>query len=167
MAALQLQAAEVERRLGRAEASRARVCAALRLGHRLGLLATLLGAHDNALELIRTAATIPNLDPVLSFFIERIEALAQSQRDARAEPVPVPRLRDDRRASSQLTLREAEIAELLLQSLPNKKIALTLGLSLDTVKWHLKNIYMKLDAHGRSAVAQRMRQELERDDGRR
>lgn len=165
VAALQLQAAEVERRLGRAEASRARVCAALRLGHRLGLLATLLGAHDNALELIRTAATIPNLDPVLSFFIERIEALAQSQRDARAEPVPVPRLRDDRRASSQLTLREAEIAELLLQSLPNKKIALTLGLSLDTVKWHLKNIYMKLDAHGRSAVAQRMRQELERDDG--
>ncbi|WP_422086990.1 LuxR C-terminal-related transcriptional regulator [Variovorax sp.] len=165
VAALQLQAAEVERRLGRAEASRARVCAALRLGHRLGLLATLLGAHDNALELIRTAATIPNLDPVLSFLIERIEALAQSQRDARAEPVPVPRLRDDRRASSQLTLREAEIAELLLQSLPNKKIALTLGLSLDTVKWHLKNIYMKLDAHGRSAVAQRMRQELERDDG--
>lgn len=164
VAALQLQAAEVERRLGRAEASRARVCAALRLGHRLGLLATLLGAHDNALALIRTAATIPNLDPVLSFFIERIEALAQSQRDTRAEPAPVPRFRDDRRLSSLLTLREAEIAELLLQSLPNKKIALTLGLSLDTVKWHLKNIYMKLDAHGRSAVAQRMRQELERDD---
>ncbi|AVQ80675.1 MULTISPECIES: helix-turn-helix transcriptional regulator [unclassified Variovorax] len=164
VAALQLQAAEVERRLGRAEASRARVCAALRLGHRLGLLATLLGAHDNALELIRTATTIPNLDPVLSFFIERIEALAQSQRDASAEPAPAPRFRDDRRPSSQLTLREAEIAELLLQSLPNKKIALTLGLSLDTVKWHLKNIYMKLDAHGRSAVAQRMRQEAERDD---
>jgi LuxR family maltose regulon positive regulatory protein len=62
-----------------------------------------------------------------------------------------------------LTLREAEIAELLLQSLPNKKIALTLGLSLDTVKWHLKNIYLKLDAHGRDAVAERMRHELARD----
>ena len=165
VAALQLQAAEVERRLGRAEASRARVCAALRLGHRLGLLSTLLGAHDNALALIRTVATIPNLDPVLSFFIERIEALAQLQSDARAEPPPVPRFRDDRRLSRLLTLREAEIAELLLQSLPNKKIALTLGLSLDTVKWHLKNIYMKLDAHGRGAVAERMRLELERDDG--
>ncbi|QNK67860.1 LuxR C-terminal-related transcriptional regulator [Variovorax sp. PAMC26660] len=158
---LLLQAAEVERRLGRTEASRARVCAALRLGHRLGLMQTLLSAHDNALPLIRTAATIPKLDPVLAFFIERIEALAQSQRDEQAEPPPTQRFRDDQRLSHLLTLREAEIAELLQQSLPNKKIALTLGLSLDTVKWHLKNIYMKLDAHGRRAVAARMRRELE------
>ncbi|MDN6887487.1 LuxR C-terminal-related transcriptional regulator [Variovorax sp. CAN2819] len=165
VASLQLQAAEVEHRLGRAQASRTRVCAALRLGHRLGLLQTLLCAHDNALPLILSAAAIPNLDPVLGFFIERIESLDRSQRNARAEPPPGPRLRDDQRLTKLLTLREAEIAELLLQSLPNKKIALTLGLSLDTVKWHLKNIYMKLDAHGRGAVAQRMRRELERDGG--
>ncbi|WP_295979019.1 LuxR C-terminal-related transcriptional regulator [uncultured Variovorax sp.] len=165
VASLQMLAAEVEHRLGRAEASRTRVCAALRLGHRLGLMQTLLSAHGNALPLILSAAAIPNLDPVLGFFIERIESLARSQPDARAEPPPVPRLRDDQRLTRLLTLREAEIAELLLQSLPNKKIALTLGLSLDTVKWHLKNIYLKLDAHGRSAVARRMRQELERDDG--
>ncbi|MGJ7526570.1 LuxR C-terminal-related transcriptional regulator [Variovorax sp. GB1P17] len=158
---LLLQAAEVERRLGRTEASRARVCAALRLGHRLGLMQTLLSAHDNALPLIRTAAAIPKLDPVLAFFIERIEALAQSQRDEQAEPPPTQRFRDERSVSCLLTLREAEIAELLQQSLPNKKIALTLGLSLDTVKWHLKNIYMKLDAHGRRAVAARMRRERE------
>ncbi|RSZ35246.1 MULTISPECIES: LuxR C-terminal-related transcriptional regulator [unclassified Variovorax] len=159
---LQLQAAEVERRLGRTEASNARVCKALRLGHSLGLLQTLLGAHDNALQLIRTAGAIPNLDPVLGFFIERIEALAQSQLEVRIEPPPVPHFRDDERLTRLLTLREAEIAELLLKSLPNKKIALTLGVSLDTVKWHLKNIYMKLDAHGRGAVAERMRYELER-----
>lgn len=165
VASLQMLAAEVEHRLGRAEASRTRVCAALRLGHRLGLMQTLLSAHGNALSLIVSAAAIPNLDPVLGFFIERIESLARLQRDARAEPPPMPLLRDDRRLTRLLTLREAEIAELLLQSLPNKKIALTLGLSLDTVKWHLKNIYLKLDAHGRSAVARRMRQELERDDG--
>jgi LuxR family maltose regulon positive regulatory protein len=165
VASLQMLAAEVEHRLGRAEASRTRVCAALRLGHRLGLMQTLLSAHGNALSLIVSAAAIPNLDPVLGFFIERIESLARLQRDARAEPPPMTLLRDDRRLTRLLTLREAEIAELLLQSLPNKKIALTLGLSLDTVKWHLKNIYLKLDAHGRSAVARRMRQELERDDG--
>ncbi|MET3177063.1 UNVERIFIED_ORG: LuxR family maltose regulon positive regulatory protein [Variovorax guangxiensis] len=162
---LQLQAAEVERRLGRTEASNTRVCKSLRLGHRLGLLQTLLGAHPNALQLIRTAGATPRLDPVLGFFIERIEALAQSQSATRAEAPPVPRFRDDGRLTRLLTLREAEIAELLLQSLPNKKIALTLGLSLDTVKWHLKNIYMKLDAHGRGAVAERIRHELERDDG--
>jgi len=165
VASLQMLAAEVEHRLGRADASRTRVCAALRLGHRLGLMQTLLSSHGNALQLIVSTAATPNLDPVLGFFIERIESLARLQRDARAEPPPMPMLRDDRRLTRLLTLREAEIAELLLQSLPNKKIALTLGLSLDTVKWHLKNIYLKLDAHGRSAVARRMRQELERDDG--
>jgi LuxR family maltose regulon positive regulatory protein len=128
-------------------------------------LQTLLGAHDNALQLIRTAGAIPGLDPVLAFFIERIETLAQSQHQARAQPLQAPRFRDDRRLTRLLTLRETEIARLLLQSLPNKKIALTLGLSLDTVKWHLKNIYMKLDAHGRGAVVERMRNELERDGG--
>ncbi len=156
--ALQLQAAEVERRLGRAEASCARVRAALRMGHRLGLMQTLLGAHDNALHLIQATRKVPSLDPVLVFFVERIEALARSQRDEHTAP-PAVRFQDDRSLARLLTLREAEIAELLVQLMPNKKIALTLGLSLDTVKWHLKNIYLKLDAHGRDAVAERMRLE--------
>jgi len=160
---LLLHAAEVERRLGRGGASAARVRAALRLGHRLGLMQTLLSAHDNALALIRTVATEPQLDPVLVFYAERIEALARSLRDETAAPPPTTRFPEDRSVTRLLTLREAEIAELLLQSLPNKKIALTLGLSLDTVKWHLKNIYLKLDAHGRDAVAERMRHELARD----
>lgn len=160
---LLLHAAEVERRLGRNEASAARVRSALRLGHRLGLMQTLLSAHDNALQLVRTAAAEPQLDPVLVFYAERIEALARSQGDAAANPPATARFPEDRSVTRLLTLREAEIAELLLQSLPNKKIALTLGLSLDTVKWHLKNIYLKLDAHGRDAVAERMRHELARD----
>ncbi|MFM9922830.1 LuxR C-terminal-related transcriptional regulator [Variovorax sp. H27-G14] len=166
VAALQLQAAEAERRLGRTEASGARVRATLRMAHRLGLMQTLLGAHDNALQLIQAARAVPNLDPVLVFFAERIEALARAQRPERATaPPPAPRFRDDRSLVRLLTLREAEVVELLVQSMPNKKIALTLGLSLDTVKWHLKNIYLKLDAHGREAVGARMRMEQERDAG--
>jgi LuxR family maltose regulon positive regulatory protein len=167
--ALQLQAAEVERRLGRTEASGARVRSALRLGHRLGLMQTLLGAHDNALPLIQSARAVPKLDPVLVFFVERIEALAKPprpQRDEHAAPPAPAHSRDERSLVRLLTLREAEVVELLVQALPNKKIALTLGLSLDTVKWHLKNIYLKLDAHGRDAVAKRMRMERERDGGR-
>lgn len=163
VAALQLQAAEVERRLGRAEASGARVRAALRLAHGLGLMQTLLDAHDNALPLIQATRAVPNLDPVLVFFVERIEALARSQRDEPTAAPTVARVRDDHGLARLLTLREAEIAELLVQSLSNKKIALTLGLSLDTVKWHLKNIYLKLDAHGRDAVAERLRLEREHD----
>jgi LuxR family maltose regulon positive regulatory protein len=162
--ALQLQAAEVERRLGRTEASGARVRAALRLGHRLGLMQTLLGAHDSALPLIQAARAVPNLDPVLAFYAERIEALARPPRpprDEHAAPAQATHSRDDRGLVRLLTLREAEVVELLVQAMPNKKIALTLGLSLDTVKWHLKNIYLKLDAHGRDAVAKRMRMERE------
>ncbi len=167
VAALQLQAAEAERRLGRTEACDARVRATLRMGHRLGLMQTLLGAHDNALQLMQAARALPNLDPVLGFFVERLEALAQAQRPERATvPPPAPRFSDDRSLVRLLTLREAEVVELLVQSMPNKKIALTLGLSLDTVKWHLKNIYLKLDAHGREAVGARMRMEQERDGGR-
>jgi LuxR family maltose regulon positive regulatory protein len=163
VASLLLLAAEAERRLGRAEASATRVRTALRLGHRLGLLQTLLGAHDNALPLIRAVAAERHLDPVLVFYAERVEALARSQREESTAPPLAPRFPEVRSVTRLLTLRETEIAELLLQSLPNKKIALTLGLSLDTVKWHLKNIYMKLDAHGRDAVAERMRHELARD----
>ncbi|MDM0003340.1 LuxR C-terminal-related transcriptional regulator [Variovorax sp. J22G73] len=161
--ALQLQAAEIERRLGRTEASGARVRAALRLGHRLGLMQTLLGAHDNALALIQAARAVPNLDPVLVFFAERIEALARppQPRDEHAGQRASAISRDDRGLVRLLTLREAEVVELLVQAMPNKKIALTLGLSLDTVKWHLKNIYLKLDAHGRDAVAKRLRMERE------
>jgi LuxR family maltose regulon positive regulatory protein len=61
-----------------------------------------------------------------------------------------------------LTPREGEVAELLAQSMPNKKIAHALGLSLDTVKWHLRNIYMKLDAPGRDAVVKKVRAEATR-----
>ncbi|MNR33709.1 Spore germination protein GerE [compost metagenome] len=56
-----------------------------------------------------------------------------------------------------LSPRETEIVQLLQQSMPNKKIARALGVSLDTVKWHLKNVYGKLGATGRDDVVQRLR----------
>ena len=47
------------------------------------------------------------------------------------------------------TRREQEIIGLLEQSMSNKRIAQTLNLSLETVKWNLKNIYAKLGVSGR------------------
>ena len=43
------------------------------------------------------------------------------------------------------------------QAMPNKKIAAALGLSIDTVKWHLKNIYGKLGVSGRDEAVAWMR----------
>ncbi|WP_434057689.1 response regulator transcription factor [Acidovorax cavernicola] len=45
--------------------------------------------------------------------------------------------------------REIEILQLLEQSMPNKRIALTLNTTLETVKWNLKNIFAKLGVPSR------------------
>lgn len=51
--------------------------------------------------------------------------------------------------SSNLTTREKEVMSLLSKGLLDKEMAYTLGLSLNTVKNHLKNIYHKLAVDNR------------------
>lgn len=54
----------------------------------------------------------------------------------------------------QLSSRECEIVELIAQGKSNKEIARTLGITPETVKSHLKNIFVKLDVEKRvQAVA--------------
>ncbi|MCY1346354.1 HTH-type transcriptional regulator MalT [compost metagenome] len=65
--------------------------------------------------------------------------------------------------SNLLTKREQEIIELLEQSMSNKRIAQTLNLSLETVKWNLKNIYAKLGVAGRYEAIIAARQQMEDD----
>lgn len=154
---LRIQSAAVERQLGRPDQANSHVHEALRLGHRLGLVRTLLDAHVDAPTLIREAADGIRADPVLGFYAERLEAAARDQ--PQAAPIDAGRhARATRaRAVEALTPREAEIVQLLLQAMPNKKIARVLDLSLDTVKWHLKNCYGKLGVSGRDEVVERMR----------
>lgn len=45
--------------------------------------------------------------------------------------------------NNQLSEREKEVTEFLLQGKSNKQIALALGISTSTVEYHLKNIYKK------------------------
>ncbi|MNT70206.1 Response regulator protein VraR [compost metagenome] len=61
-------------------------------------------------------------------------------------------------SAEPLKEREVEILELLAQALPNKKIARALGLSTQTVKWHLKNIFAKLAVRSRDEAVARMRE---------
>ncbi len=51
---------------------------------------------------------------------------------------------------TKLTKREIEIFELLIKGKTNKEIAQELFISVETVKWHLSNIYQKLDVKNRS-----------------
>jgi DNA-binding CsgD family transcriptional regulator len=52
--------------------------------------------------------------------------------------------------SKNLSKRERDVAELLLQSKSNKQIAFTLGIAESTVEFHLKNVYTKLNVHSRA-----------------
>lgn len=48
-----------------------------------------------------------------------------------------------------LTVRETQILLLLVGGSLNKEIGASLGISIDTVKKHLKNIYRKIAARNR------------------
>jgi len=56
-----------------------------------------------------------------------------------------------------LTIKEREILGLLDRSLSNKEIAMALGLSEQTVKWHLKNLFQKLNGVDRKHAVARAR----------
>jgi len=54
--------------------------------------------------------------------------------------------------------RELELAQLLYDGITNTQIAEKLYISVNTVKTHLKNIYLKLDANSRLQVIQKLRE---------
>ncbi|WP_244315053.1 LuxR C-terminal-related transcriptional regulator [Paraburkholderia unamae] len=158
VAPLRLQRAVVDRRLARPAPARANVMEALRLGHRLGLLRSLLDADPSALELIGEVAREAPLDPVLAFYVERLHAA----RPPCAESVETGGNGKARRRATPagikaLSEREMDVVGLLAEALSTKKIARTLGLSPETVKWHLTNIYGKLGVSGRDEAVERMR----------
>jgi DNA-binding NarL/FixJ family response regulator len=55
--------------------------------------------------------------------------------------------------AGNLTAREQEIVRLIAQGFSNKEIANILKISLDTVKTHVKNIFLKLDVTDRTKAA--------------
>lgn len=57
--------------------------------------------------------------------------------------------------SAMLTPREAEVLRLLSRGLSNKEIARALEIGEGTIKWHLKNLFAKFDAPGRSDLVAR------------
>jgi DNA-binding NarL/FixJ family response regulator len=54
-----------------------------------------------------------------------------------------------------LTAREMEVLQLMAQGLANKQIALSLGISEHTVKFHLSSLYAKLGVSSRTEAVKR------------
>ncbi|MDE2455589.1 MAG: helix-turn-helix transcriptional regulator, partial [Burkholderiales bacterium] len=59
--------------------------------------------------------------------------------------------------SMALTPKEREVLELLARNLSNKEIGLAMQVGETTVKWHMKNLFAKLDAGTRKQLVQRAR----------
>jgi len=57
---------------------------------------------------------------------------------------------------ADLSARELEILLLVAEGLPNKGIADRLIIAESTVKWYLKQIYLKLDVHNRAQAIGRL-----------
>lgn len=76
--------------------------------------------------------------------------------DAILLPAAAPRRVDDAALLTEaLTPREVEVLELVAEGLPNKAIAERLGISDQTVKFHLASITGKLGASNRTDAVRR------------
>ena len=60
----------------------------------------------------------------------------------------------------KLSKRETEILELLTKGLANKEIADRLGISVETVRVHLRRVYEKLHVHSRTEAAMKFRDSI-------
>jgi len=143
---------------GREQEAHAHLQAALQLGHRMGLLRSLLDAGSGVPSLLREwqGRTGSSGDPVLAFYVRRLLAAAE-QASALARPVrsatPPPE-------AIRLSERECEVLALVARAMPNKKIARALDVTPHTVKFHLRNIYLKLGVSERDRALARW-QELQ------
>jgi LuxR family maltose regulon positive regulatory protein len=138
---------------GSQNAAREQVMRALRLGHRLGLVRSLLDASPQLPGMLETMVEDKLLDPVLAFYAKRLLAAEASLRQ-------VVETRPNGGAASRVHLlneREREVLALVAQALPNKKIARVLGVTPHTVKWHLGKAYAKLGVSERDEAVARMR----------
>jgi LuxR family maltose regulon positive regulatory protein len=123
---------------------------AMDLAHTYGLARVFVDAHpaiaDWARSLAVDEAGYP--DPGRSIAVARVlrPATPTPARDPTG-PRAIP--------SMVLTPNEREVLELLARNLTNKEVALAMGLGEETVKWHLKNLFGKLDAANRKHVVRR------------
>lgn len=75
----------------------------------------------------------------------------------RAPAPPADAARQRSLPSMALTPKEREVLELLARNLSNKEIGLAMQVGEATIKWHMKNLFAKLDAGTRKQVVQRAR----------
>src|SRR5439155_6376764 len=82
-----------------------------------------------------------------------LEAIRIVHAGGRLVPPAVAKVFSERAPQSELTARELEVLELIVDGKSNKRIAATLRISESTVKGHIVNIMSKLGADDRTQAA--------------
>ncbi len=131
--------------LGRRADTEQSLIAAVATGYRLGLQRTFLDEGDQLRELLARLR-----GSVVGDLAGYLAALTGVSEDGSATGLIGSTTfsefgNQQKREPSLLSEREIEIVSLLAQSMSNKRIALVLDLSVQTVKWNLKRIFSKLD----------------------
>lgn len=157
LASLRLQLAIAESGRGNHRSARQEAIEALRLGHRLGLVRSLLDVSASVPSMLDALLADAALDPVLAFYAQRLLDAATATRRARTAFGVATSAAVEGSAVDLLNGREREVLELVAQAMPNKKIARVLGVTPHTVKWHLRKIYSKLGVAERDEAVARMR----------
>jgi LuxR family transcriptional regulator, maltose regulon positive regulatory protein len=106
-----------------------------------------LGEASGMLRLVRALAE--GRERRIPMDAQAPERAVEAQR-TRADIVPP-------RGAGMLTLKEREVLLLMSRSLSNKEIALAMGIGEQTIKWHVKNLFGKLDAASRKHAVARAR----------
>ena len=127
-----------------------RRCALLGLGVGLvfGLVATSPFRIDIYLAIVLTTFVVPWL--VGSLWWMQTQSVAERERSQSADARNVARVSANPAALEQLTPREAEVLELMVEGLSNSEMAARLFVSLPTVKSHVGSILRKLGVRDRT-----------------
>ncbi|MNF72642.1 HTH-type transcriptional regulator MalT [compost metagenome] len=132
--------------LGQADASSNTLQAALAAGYRFGLVRTFVDEGELLHQLLADfdCQSVELLEQYRQQLLARMTFCAPSIGEV--PTINATRFHGD---TEPLTKREQEILALLEQSMSNKHIALALDISVQTVKWNLKNMFIKLGVSSR------------------
>ena len=115
-----------------------------------GLVRVFADTLPEVIDLVRRRMQGGSAGTVTRAFIGRVLAASEVAAAGAHPSGPLAR-------NAMLTPKENQVLQLLAGGLPNKRIAVELELSNDTVKWHVKKLLAKLNAGNRDHAVDRAR----------
>ncbi|MBN3857549.1 AAA family ATPase [Paraburkholderia sp. Ac-20340] len=136
---------------GNEEAAWVLLAQALAYGQRHGLVRTLVDEGDGLVPLLSAiSGNLKRFPDVSPWYLDEINsAFTGTAGSAPGGVAKVSGPTAHSLAASSLSAREVEILDYVARGLSNKEIARALRVAPETIKWHLKNIFEKLNVHSR------------------